>query len=63
MDAAFIDDIVADSTWAVDVIAVLAGDIVSQTGIYRSNPILDLDVPEGADPATYKGTLVVTGIE
>jgi hypothetical protein len=38
--------------------------ILSQTGTYKSFPILDLTVPTGVDaPAegTYKGTLVVTG--
>jgi hypothetical protein len=55
--------VITDSTWAVDVVDVASGDIVSQSGTYRSYPILDLDVPSGATAATYKGTLIVTGIQ
>jgi len=41
---------------------IVAGQILSQSGQYRSYPVLNVTVPEGADQATYKGTLVVTGI-
>jgi hypothetical protein len=53
--------IVTGSTWTKTVQNILTSQILSLTGKYRSYPILNVD-PSGAPEATYKGTLVVTGI-
>lgn len=42
---------------------LLAGHVLSQTGKYSSYPLLNVTVPGGAPSGTYKGTLVVTGIQ
>lgn len=61
LTGALISTLLADATvvWEATVGSI---DIVSQTGSYRSNPVLNVTVPGGATAATYKGTLVITGI-
>lgn len=43
--------------------ALLAGDLLAQSGTYLSFPVLELAVPTSAAPGTYKGTLVVTALQ
>lgn len=50
---------VSGVVWDVTVGSV---DIVSQTASYRSNPVLNVAVPESATEPTYRGTLVITGV-
>jgi hypothetical protein len=43
--------------------ALGADQLVSQTGAYRSFPILQLDIPPSSAAGSYRGTLVVTDIQ
>jgi hypothetical protein len=54
---------IVNSPTAVTVQNLLADHVLSQTGKYSSNPMLDVTVPEGAPAGSYKGTLVVTAIQ
>ncbi len=43
--------------------SLTGADLLAQAGTYLSFPELDLTVPDGASGGTYRGTLVVTGLE
>ena len=49
----------------IDVVAQPLGldDLLFQTGTYTSYPMLRVTVPEDQANGTYRGTLVVTGIQ
>lgn len=55
-------DTVIESTTAT--LQSLTGtDLLAQAGTYLSFPMLELDVPDASPAGTYRGTLVVTGLE
>lgn len=43
--------------------SLTGADLLAQAGTYLSFPELDLTVPDNASGGTYRGTLVVTGLE
>lgn len=53
---------VIDSTVAT-LQALTGTNLLAQTGTYMSFPQLELTVPDDASAGTYRGTLVVTGLE
>ena len=58
-------DITALLGETIDVVAepLALGDLLYQTGTYTSYPMLRVTVPEEQANGTYRGTLVVTGIQ
>lgn len=62
LDDAAIAGLLAE-TIAVVAQPLTLGDLLYQTGTYTSYPMLRVDVPEEQANGTYRGTLVVTGIQ
>lgn len=54
---------ILNSPTVVTVQNLLADHVLSQTGKYSSNPMLNVTIPEGAPAGSFRGTLVVTAIQ
>lgn len=54
---------ILNSPTVVTVQNLVADHVLSQTGKYSSNPMLDVTIPQGAPAGSFKGTLVVTAIQ
>ena len=62
LEVADITDLLGET---IDVVAepLALADLLYQTGTYTSYPMLRVTVPEEQANGTYRGTLVVTGIQ